>query len=843
MAKHFPFNLSLVIATIFLSQHLTAQQVVIKNDNKEKKLYIGNGKLSLELDYNRKINISSFSVNGQQVVNSPQGIYSAIKTKDATYSTLLLNDLPKVEIKKDSIIISEINYGEKDLKISEEWIFIVSKRDIALCVKRYLSKEILAEKASFPAVMFDRMDVWDGAFLDYGGLAWFYLFNKKADTYGVHSRSSKFWNKKTGNGLAISLASPDNKNIAMSYSRTEKNQLAFDITLSDHQIIPRMDSGTNRRRFLKDTITDVWIPIKIAKGKTTQQINFSYFNYNNDYDRGTLVGINKGQVSDVLNTIARIGIIDKYHFGGNSWHTPYGPICLHEQYIAQLGVGINDENYLSGYQECLDYYRDNAIKENGRVFARWAYTNEDAMPGAFTDKGFYEAQWGYLMDSNPDLVINVAELYDQTGDIKWVQTHQQSCEKVLDWILQRDSNENGLVEMMTDSMEQRKGSDWIDIIWASYENAFVNAKLYHSLTLWSSIELQLGNKKKADNYAEAAQKLKTSFNKSVSQGGFWDEDNGCYIHWKDKNGSLHGRNMVTPVNFMAIAYGICDDEKRTKIILDGIEVQMQKEHLFFWPLCMTSYAKGEGNDWQFPFPNYENGDIFLSWGAVGVKAYATYKPELALKYIKNVLAQYEKDGLAFQRYGRKTQTGLGDDILSGNCLSVIGLYKSIYGINPRFNRLYIDPHISGELSGTKLKYNFRGQVISISLETNKYTASNNRFSISANSDFGFFNIGNTLTYFHGNSDTAGLQVTESGLGQLSISIKEWEGSKRAWITSVQNQSSHNISFVVSKLRPNVLYSICKGNMLLKQVKTNRNGTLSFTSSISSNPSEFSVSIK
>jgi len=34
--------------------------------------------------------------------------------------------------------------------------------------------------------------------------------------------------------------------------------------------------------------------------------------------------------------------IDKKHFGGNSWHTPYGPICLHEQYIGEMGLAIND---------------------------------------------------------------------------------------------------------------------------------------------------------------------------------------------------------------------------------------------------------------------------------------------------------------------------------------------------------------------------------------------------------------------------------------------------------------------------------------------------------------------
>ena len=543
------------------------------------------------------------------------------------------------------------------------------------------------------------MDTWEGAYQDYGGLAWFYLFNKKLDTYGVHSSSSEFWNSKTGNGLIVSVDAPG-RQVAMDYSRTAEDKLAYTIAVAQNEMVPRFDSGTQRRRFIRDS-ADVWAPIAMSAGKTSQAITLSYFDCKEQFDRGNLIGINGEQVNAVLNTIARIGVIDKQHFGGNSWHTPYGPICLHEQYIAQMGLAINDSNYLKGYRQCLDFYRDNAITTDGRVWPRWAYSNEDAMPGKFTDKGFYEAQWGYLLDANPDFVTNVAELYDQTGDANWVKTQQQSCEKALDWIIKRDSNNNGLVEMMTDSHTQKRGSDWIDIIWASYENAFVNAKLYHALVLWADIEKQLGNAAKEKYYYQFAEKLKASFNKPTSAGGFWDDEKKCYIHWRDKDGSVHGNNMVTPVNFMAIAYGICDDDSRKKTILDDIEVQMQKEQLFFWPLCMYSYNAGEGNDWQFPFPNYENGDIFLSWGSVAVKAYASYKPELALKYVKNVLAQYAKDGLAFQRYGRAKQDGLGDDILSGNSLSVVGLYQSIYGINPLYNRFYLDPHITKELAGTR----------------------------------------------------------------------------------------------------------------------------------------------
>jgi len=217
----------------------------------------------------------------------------------------------------------------------------------------------------------------------------------------------------------------------MDYSRTAEDKLAYTIVVAQNEMVPRFDSGTQRRRFIRDS-TDVWAPIAISAGKTSQAITLSYFDCKEQFDRGNFIGINGEQVNAVLNTIARIGVIDKQHFGGNSWHTPYGPICLHEQYIAQMGLAINDSNYLKGYRQCLDFYRDNAITTAGRVWPRWAYSNEDAMPGKFTDKGFYEAQWGYLLDANPDCVTNVAELYDQTGDANWIKSQQQSCEKALD---------------------------------------------------------------------------------------------------------------------------------------------------------------------------------------------------------------------------------------------------------------------------------------------------------------------------------------------------------------------------------------------------------------------------
>ena len=80
------------------------------------------------------------------------------------------------------------------------------------------------------------------------------------------------------------------------------------------------------------------------------------------------------------------------------------------------------------------------------------------------------------------------------------------------------------------------------------------------------------------------------------------------------------------------------------------------------------------------------------------------------------LARYDEDGLSFQRYLRKSQRGEGDDILAGNCMAIVGLYRDIYGIQPKPNRLYLDPHLTDELNGTKLRYQLRGRLYGIESE-------------------------------------------------------------------------------------------------------------------------------
>lgn len=384
--------------------------------------------------------------------------------------------------------------------------------------------------------------------------------------------------------------------------------------------------------------------------------------------------------------------------------------------------------------------------------------------------------------------------------------------------------------MMNDNHTQKRSSDWIDIIWASYENAFVNAKLYHALQLWSDIEQQLGSHQKAIYYSDFAAKMKLSFNKSIHNGGFWDEDKGYYDYWRDKDNSIHGDNLVTPVNFMAIAYGICDDTSRRNSVLQKVEAEMQKEHLFFWPISMFPYKRDEGKEYQFPFPYYENGDIFLSWGSVAVKAYASWKPVLALQYVKNILREDSLDGLAFQRYSRKKQDGQGDDILSGNSLAVVGLYQSIYGFNPLYNRFYLDPHITGEISGSHLFYNYRGERLAIDLDTNLYAISNSRFSVSSKGDFGFYHSGNSVMYFNKDNPVFSIKATTDNNKYLDLNILECNKKISVW-EQTSTEKSFTITYVMNNLLPNRSYLIYADNSLMKKSKTGSKGLLMFKQSI------------
>ncbi len=789
-------GLLLLILPLFLTAF---SQVPVDYNPKTNRIKIQDhtGNLVLNIDCNNRCIIDHVETFGNAVVSNQYGVFSSVKCNGTLYTTSSGLQPPVVTAEGESLTIEGIVFGEKENPVSEKWIFRADTGWIDWTIERTYKENTTLEDTGFPEWSFNNMNSWTGALLGTGGVAWCRFFDKDNASLGSHTGKVTFWNQTSKSCLSIDPSQPEGQHVAVRFSRQPDNRFTLNYTVSDDELRTKHFLA----RFINDR-QDIWDAFD-AMGTTRITYRLRAMNYDDSFSRGDLKGISNESVRAVLNTIARVGVIDEKLMGSNNWHLDMGFVCLHEQWVAQMGLAIDDEDYFNNYRKTLDFFRDNAIATNGNVKDRWAYRIWDSKPGTFGN-GFYECQWGDLLDANTDYVINVSELFHINGDTNWVRSHKTQCEKALSYLIERDSDHNGLIEAYTDSHTEKKGSDWIDVIWASWENAFINAKFYYALTMWAAVEQINGDIPKARYYRDLAEKCKYRFNQPLNNGGFWSGEHNWYVYWRDRDGSVHGDNLVTPVNFMAIAYGICDDAERKKAVLDKIEGLMDKEQLFMWPINFFPYQPDEGYKVNYPFPNYENGDIFLAWGEVGIRAYQDYDPAVAVKYVKNVLKQYEKDGLACQRYTRGSQEGSGSDILANNCLPVVGLYRDIYGIQPQYDRLFLDPHLTNELNGTLVKYKLRNQYYNITLSVNDYSISSNSFTVSSSGNFGIRTSNDSLIIFKGKNTSPSMVVKRDKLSAVQISILNWDKDKpeMSWKTRYETDSAIGYDISVNEAGKN-----------------------------------------
>jgi hypothetical protein len=794
----------------------------IQIDNAQKMVTMTDcqGDLTLRLNYNGQCTLDQVVIRGRQVA-ADSGVFTGIRENGRWFTT---RDVPApvVSARKDTLTVTGIAFGPNGNEIRETWQFKVEPDQIVWRINRKYPTNSLLDDEAFPEWDFAGLSTWTGGLLDDGGVVLDKYLENVNTTYGAHFGTVTFWNSDSNDCLRIIPSLPEGQHGAGRFSHQANGSLSFNYAVSDDSAKPKHDF----KRFLQDR-QDLWAPFRVKRSEVDVRLTLKTLDYSSTYDRGKLAGLDGARVGTLLNTVARYGVIDQQLVGGNGWRSGY--ICLHEPFFAEMGLALDENDYITNFAQCLDYERNQAVGDDGRVISRWCYTSGDAMPGTYDPStGFYEAQWGYLLDSQPDFVINVAEEFDLTGDREWLQGQKIACENALYFLMRREVGHSGLVAMMNSSHKEKKSSDWIDVVWASYENAFVNAALYEALGLWANAEDTLGDPTHAAEFRSFAARLKASFNRPTADGGFWDPANKWYVYWRDEDGSIHGNNLAPPVNFAAIAYGICDDVSRRAAILGGMEHEMQKENLFSWPLCFFPYQpdEGAGN----PFPTYENGDIFLSWNELGVRSYAALDPEIALKYVKNTLAHYDTNGLSYQRFLRKSQQGAGDDILAGNCMAIVGLYRDLYGIQPKPNRLYLDPHLPPELNGTELRYQLRGVSYLIHLSGNDYSATANNFTVRDVNSFGINADGHQLEYFARGNATWDMAISPANGQALSVQIKNWPenpGAPLEWIEASPQAKAKTIH-QISQLWPQGFYELKVDNKVVAKLLADKEGRIKFT---------------
>lgn len=823
---------TVVLCGMFAANVLAASGIEHDVQNRRVTLSNADRQLVLRLNYDGRCLLDQVTVRGREVV-AATGVYSAIKSGNQWFTTRAGIPAPRVAATSNSVTVSDIRFGGGGTGVSETWRFTTYSDCIVWRIDRTYESGSTLEDTGFPGWDFLDLSTWTGALLGNGGVAWCKLFDAPNAAYGVHNGHVTFWNKDRRDCLRIVPNSPTGDKLAVRFSRQPDGIFTCHYSVTEKALATKHGLS----RFRRDQ-QDIWRPFAISSRPVSVELTLSALDYDKAYDLGVFNGLDGGSIRQICHTIARIGAVDELLMGSNGYYSDVA--VLHEPWIAQMGLAINDPGYLRAFSDTLDFQREHAMGDDGRVKPRWAGGRGDEMAGTYDAFGYYECQWGWLLDSQPSWVINVAELFDFTGNRNWLQRQKPACERALDYLLRRDADGDGLVEMMTGSHRETQGSDWIDVVWAAHENALVNAQMFWAMSRWADLEELLGDAAHARRYRAAAGKLKRSFNRNTSEGGFWDATNHCYAYWREKDGSLHGTNLVVPVNFSAIGYGLCDDPARRGLILERIESLMKREQLFFWPLCLFSYAKEEvhpGVNW--PFPAYENGDLFLAWGELGTRAYATYDPAIALKYVKNVLAQYAKDGLAFQRYLRKSQTGAGNDILANNCSVVVGLYRNLYGVRPQYNRLYLEPHLIPELNGTRLNYSLRGRQYRLELSVDDYSTAVANYIVRDRRPFAV-NVENfTLEYFVGSCQTNALAITASAGAPLELAIVAWPESAlgtRTWHESCGKPDT-TVQHVISQLPPNRAYVLLQNGSQLAPLQSDASGRLAFACTFSNSATQ------
>ncbi len=806
------------ICIFFLVSNRSAAQDGIKHDALHHTLYLSTQKNNIvfNIDYTDGCYINSLFVKQKNVL-SPNGTYTGFSLTTSSYTSKKTWTQPTVQIKGNEVTIDKIKYGDAANNIIEKWTFHVLKDHINWTISRQYLSDIQVESISFPKWNFNNMSTWKGGIIDNGGMVWCKYLRGVNDTYGVHTGGALFWNDQSGDGLSIQAKELNDAFIATQYSYGEQGEFVSTQSVSHQPFeqLYRLD------RFVRGK-GNIFKPISIKKGEEVSvTFEIKYLDYFKNYDKGDLKDINATEVRELMNTTARYGVVDNNIVGGNGWLTNWK--CLHEPFFAQIALGLADSNYTKNLAATLDQERDLAMNPDGRVLSRWHNESGDEMPGTYNFKtGYYEAMWGYTIDAQTGYVINTTDLFNLTGNLEWLKSHQESCKKALGWLIKRDSNHNSIFEMKNKNIKEHTSSDWLDIIWASFENAFVNAQMYEALKKWSECEKILGNRESSQYYGQVAERLKTAFNKPIEEGGFWDAGKKQYVYWRDDDGSIHGDNLVTPVQFMAIASGICDDQQRIQLILNQIEQRTTAERLFHWPLCFDSFKKDEAAGSNFPFHSYENGDIFPTWGYLGVPSYIKYDKTLALRYIKNLLDQYQKDGLSSQRYSRTTQQGLGSDVLAGISTSICALYSEIYGIQPQWNKFVLNPHLVPSLYGTRFNYWLRGINYKIQLDENNYIVSTDNYSVSYNKKFGISENNNELKFYPNNEENVSVSIRESTSKRIDLEAKDWNEEN----ISFRLNNTGSYSFTIQGLQPQTTYYILD-NKGKRKTSAYKNGTIKF----------------
>lgn len=159
----------------------------------------------------------------------------------------------------------------------------------------------------------------------------------------------------------------------------------------------------------------------------------------------------------------------------------------------------------------------------------------------------------FLVTANLEIVEEIYNYYCLTKDKKFLTENFETAEKGLAYV---------------ESFIDKNGALWGDVYYEDQvmkdgRNAQAQAFAIHIFNLAAKIETLLNNKGKAEEYYSISRRMAENYVKPIPHG-YWDEENGRYIDWIDRQGNVHDRVHLLS-NALSVTFGLNNEERNEKV--------------------------------------------------------------------------------------------------------------------------------------------------------------------------------------------------------------------------------------------------------------------------------------
>lgn len=694
----------------------------IVNDTAAKTVTLTNNRFTMIYDYNCKSVITSFRYGSLEMLGA-QGIDSAMRL-DADSSIISSTSLPlsPVVTVNQNTVMASYSMSNSRLTVDEVWLFTLTNDNIQLKVDRiYHWIDTTDTKLSHNAMLeMSWQRIWDnirrpddGGNIPLGnaytGKNGMYL-NVSGERVGIEQGNFEFLNADTSQALLLTTQS--NRSIASEFAFVNDGQTHMEGLLNAGTWEYTAGTKANGLVIGGHSATNgayIYSPVSTAQ---SQEDTITYTFAPGDYAAcyslgGTINGISdKKAFSSLLNDFGRSDIIDKdYGFSTvGIYQTGHG--AYDSPYFLPLMEGLFDKNAVTSEENQLVYDKDYAQGANGHLSGRTYH--RDTVWTADT-----------LFDSDPAYALSVSRVYEYSPDTTWLNSMRTSVENALGYMIQNRLTSSGLfANDLTSTSQKAITREWNDNIYVTYQSAYLNIMMYDALSRWADLESSLwSDTSLASLYRQTADKIASQFNKTTSDGGFWDPVTSSFVYWRDQDGSIHGNVVQSQVNLMAIEVGLTDLQ-RSKQILQAISQAMTANHLLLIPENFVSYPSSEVPSGEGFQDGVENGAIYPLFVEDYMAAAAKVgERDMSLTYLNNVLQRYQKDGFngfSHLNWSLSNPGGFQERWFPVNANAAAGLYKWMLGVQPTRNGITIAPNIPSSMNSSNVTETVRGtETISI----------------------------------------------------------------------------------------------------------------------------------